>query len=85
MDGLQYDPSNVVILLLLTLKKKIVENMSVPKTTKQKIFNSDVIILLLYLYKWKGIQNRPQTKSLAAWAMRKVKQPKMMKEVCYIL
>lgn len=82
MEGLQYDPSNIVVMYLMTIKKAIVDNPSILKTTKLTIFTPDVIISLLYLYKWKGPQNRPKTKSLAFWAMKKiVDKPKMQNEV----
>lgn len=82
MEGLQYDPANTVALYLMTIKKAIVENPSISKTVKITIFNPDVIISLLHLYKWKGPGNRPKTKSLAFWAMKKiVDKPKMQEEV----
>ncbi|KAK3910456.1 Nucleolar pre-ribosomal-associated protein 1 [Frankliniella fusca] len=79
-EGLQYDPSHIVVLLLMTIKKTILENKSVPKSAKQIIFNTDGIISLLHLYKWKGPQNRP--KSLTFWAMKKMgDKPKLLAEI----
>lgn len=79
-EGLQYDPSHIVVLLLMTIKKAVLENKSVPKSAKQIIFNTDGIISLLHLYKWKGPQNRP--KSLTFWAMKKMDdKPKLLAEI----
>lgn len=84
MDGLQYDPSDLIVLLLTTIKKAILENRSVPKSAKLIIFNADAIISLLHLYKWKGPQNRP--KSLTFWAMKKMaEKPKLMAEVSILM
>lgn len=84
MENLQYDPSDIVVLLLMTLKKTVVDNKTVPKSAKQIIFNTDSIISLLYLYKWKGPQNRPR--SLTFWAMKKMAdKPKLEAEVCIII
>ncbi|XP_034256988.1 uncharacterized protein LOC117654457 [Thrips palmi] len=82
MEGLLYDPSNIVVMYLMTIKKAIVEKSSVFKTSKVNIFNPNTIISLLHLYKWKGPQNRPKTKSLAPWAMKNIKEkPKMENEI----
>lgn len=84
MEGLQYDPCDTVVLLLMTIRKTILQNKSVQKTTKQIIFNTDNIISLLHLYKWKGPLNRP--KSLTFWAMKKMSdKPKLMAEVSLIV
>lgn len=77
-DDIKFDPAEIVALLLMTVKKAILENKSVSKSSKQAIFSSNAIISLLNLYKWKGPQNR----AVSIWDERdQAKKPKILVEV----
>lgn len=53
-SGLQYDDADCVCLFITALKNHILENPSVLKTSKMKIFNTQVIKSIVNLYNWKG-------------------------------
>ncbi|XP_008209600.1 nucleolar pre-ribosomal-associated protein 1 [Nasonia vitripennis] len=57
--GLTYDYSNVVQLVLTTVKKYILENPIITKTTKLHVFSTPVVQGLVNLYNWKGPKNWP--------------------------
>ena len=52
--GLMYDTAETVMLVLETLRSKVLENPSVSKTQKMKVFGSHNIKPLLALLKWTG-------------------------------
>jgi len=52
--GLMYDTAETVMLVLETLRSKVLENPSVNKTHKMKVFGSHNIKSLLALLKWTG-------------------------------
>ena len=53
-SGMMQDESSTVIMVLDTLKTKILENSQVNKTQKMKIFGSHTIKQILALLKWTG-------------------------------
>ncbi|GLH08928.1 Nucleolar pre-ribosomal-associated protein 1 [Gryllus bimaculatus] len=52
--GLMYDPFNLVIFVITTLRTKLVETSGINRTQKIHTFNTRVLCELLSLYKWKG-------------------------------
>lgn len=54
VNGLLYDPDDVVTLVLTTMKNHILENPMVSKTAKMKLFSTFVIRDFVNLYNWKG-------------------------------
>lgn len=60
--GLAYDYSDIVQLVLTTVKKYILENPIITKTTKLHVFSTPVVQGLVNLYNWKGPKNWPGNK-----------------------
>ncbi|XP_058796890.1 nucleolar pre-ribosomal-associated protein 1 [Phymastichus coffea] len=56
-SGLVYDHSDVVQLVLATMKKYVLENPTVSKTMKLHLFSTPVIKNIVSLYHWKGPEN----------------------------
>ncbi|XP_066992627.2 nucleolar pre-ribosomal-associated protein 1 isoform X2 [Anabrus simplex] len=54
VPGLKQDNADLVVLVLTTLRTKLVENSNITKTSKLHLFNTQVIHSLLDLYEWKG-------------------------------
>lgn len=54
IPGLMYDSADMVVLVLATLRSKVLENPSVSKTNKLRTFSVPVIRSLIGLYEWKG-------------------------------
>lgn len=52
--GLTTDEAPLTILFLVTLKEKIVDNLSISKTSKLKMFNTKIMMKLLQVYTWIG-------------------------------
>ena len=61
--GLVHDSCETVTLVLTTLREKIVENSSVSKTCKMKLFGVFNLKPLLQLFHWKGVHNLDHVKS----------------------
>ncbi|XP_033228122.1 nucleolar pre-ribosomal-associated protein 1-like isoform X2 [Belonocnema kinseyi] len=57
-----YDSHETVHLILTTVKKCVLENSAVSKTTKLHIFSTSVVQNLVNLYNWKGPRNWPGLK-----------------------
>ena len=57
-----YDSHDIVNLVLTTVKKYILENPGISKTTKLHIFSTPVVQSLVNLYNWKGPRNWPGLK-----------------------
>ncbi|XP_049802238.1 nucleolar pre-ribosomal-associated protein 1 [Schistocerca nitens] len=56
IPGLLYDSADLVVLVLATLRSKVLENPSVSKTNKLRTFSVPIIRSLIGLYEWKGPQ-----------------------------
>uniref|UniRef100_A0A1B6LNS0 Nucleolar pre-ribosomal-associated protein 1 C-terminal domain-containing protein n=1 Tax=Graphocephala atropunctata TaxID=36148 RepID=A0A1B6LNS0_9HEMI len=54
LAGLTNDEAPLIKIFFSTLKEKIVENITIMKTTKRKIFNTKVMMKLLEAYTWTG-------------------------------
>ncbi|KAB0794089.1 hypothetical protein PPYR_13709 [Photinus pyralis] len=54
--GLQYDSAETIVLVLSTLKRFVLENGGVMKTTKMSLFSTLVVREIVSLYNWKGMQ-----------------------------
>ncbi|KAK5641737.1 hypothetical protein RI129_010284 [Pyrocoelia pectoralis] len=52
--GLQNDSADTISLVITTLKKYVLENAGVMKTTKMSLFSTPVIRSIVALYNWKG-------------------------------
>jgi len=59
--GLMQDQAETVMLVLETLRSKVVENPAVSKTMKMKVFGSHNIKYLLALLNWTGPKNKEAT------------------------
>ncbi|XP_043488866.1 uncharacterized protein LOC122515530 isoform X2 [Polistes fuscatus] len=55
--GLIYDKPEIINLLLVSLKKYILENPGISKTLKLHVFSTPVVQSLISLYNWKGSTN----------------------------
>ncbi|KAI4472819.1 hypothetical protein M0804_015592, partial [Polistes exclamans] len=55
--GLIYDKPEIINLLLVSLKKYILENPGISKTLKLHVFSTPVVQSLISLYNWKGPTN----------------------------
>lgn len=55
--GLIFDCSNVVYLVLSTVKKYVLQNSTISKTKKLFIFSTPVLRNIVNLYNWKGPKN----------------------------
>lgn len=53
INDLVKDASEIVLNVISTIKKHIVENSNISKTNKIKVFNSDVIAQIFNLFNWK--------------------------------
>ena len=53
-SGMMYDEPETIIMILDTLKSKILENQAVNKTMKMRLFGSNTIKQILSLMKWNG-------------------------------
>ena len=53
-SGMVHDKMETVIMLLDTMKSKILENMAISKTLKMRVFGSGSIKQIMALLKWKG-------------------------------
>lgn len=56
-SGLIYDSHELVQLVLGTVKKYVLENLKISKTTKLHVFSTPVVQSLVSLYNWKGPNN----------------------------
>ncbi|KAG8274712.1 nucleolar pre-ribosomal-associated protein 1, partial [Homalodisca vitripennis] len=54
LAGLTNDEAPLIKVFLSTLKEKVVENITIMKTMKRKIFNTKVMMKLLEAYTWTG-------------------------------
>lgn len=54
VNGLQFDSSETVCMVMATFKKNILENTFVSKTAKMNIFSTPVVKDIVNLYNWKG-------------------------------
>ncbi|XP_060522167.1 uncharacterized protein LOC132699461 [Cylas formicarius] len=54
ISGLQYDSSETLCIVITAMKNYILENGSVSKTTKMKVFNTSAIKDIVNLYNWRG-------------------------------
>ncbi|XP_018569378.1 nucleolar pre-ribosomal-associated protein 1 [Anoplophora glabripennis] len=54
IKGLQFDAADTVCIVISAMKNHILENPSVSKTAKMKIFNTLVVRDIVNLYNWKG-------------------------------
>ncbi|XP_015175563.1 PREDICTED: nucleolar pre-ribosomal-associated protein 1 isoform X2 [Polistes dominula] len=61
--GLIYDKQEIINLLLVSLKKYILENPGISKTLKLYVFSTPVVQSLISLYNWKGPTNWSRGKS----------------------
>ncbi|KAJ8680513.1 hypothetical protein QAD02_016300 [Eretmocerus hayati] len=64
-SGLVYDYPNIVQLVLTTVRKYVLENPTITKTTKLHVFSTQVIQSIVNLYNWKGPKNYPVNKKQA--------------------
>ena len=58
-SGLVYDYSDLVQLVLTTVKKYVLENPVITKTIKLHVFSTPVVQQIVNLYNWKGPKNWP--------------------------
>ena len=65
-DGMIGDPVEIVVLLLDTLKTKMLENSEVTKTEKMKMFSSVAIRRILGLRKWTGSRRKAEDDAMNA-------------------
>ncbi|KAF2902622.1 hypothetical protein ILUMI_03556, partial [Ignelater luminosus] len=56
VNGLQFDSSETVCMVMTTFKKNILENTFVSKTAKMNIFSTPVVKDIVNLYNWKGLE-----------------------------
>ncbi|XP_011500624.1 PREDICTED: nucleolar pre-ribosomal-associated protein 1 [Ceratosolen solmsi marchali] len=56
-SGLLYDYSDIVQLVLKTVKKYVLENPTITKTVKLHVFSTTVVQEIFNLYNWKGPKN----------------------------
>lgn len=56
INGLKFDSSDTLCIVITAMKNHILENNLVSKTAKMKIFNTIIIRDLVNLYNWKGPQ-----------------------------
>ncbi|KAG8231452.1 hypothetical protein J437_LFUL000169, partial [Ladona fulva] len=52
--GLVYDSAETIELVLMTIKKYVLENPAISKTTKLHVFNSTTLRILFELFNWRG-------------------------------
>ena len=65
-DGMMWDPVEIVVLVLDTLKTKMLENLEVTKTEKMKMFSSVIIRRILGLRKWTGSRRKAEDDAMSA-------------------
>ena len=65
-DGMIGDPVEIVVLVLDTLKTKMLENSEVTKTEKMKMFSSVAIRRILGLRKWTGSRRKAEDDAMNA-------------------
>jgi nucleolar pre-ribosomal-associated protein 1 len=70
-SGLMYDYSDIVQLVLKTVKKYVLDNPVVTKTIKLHVFSTSVVQEIFNLYNWKGPKN---------WSGKNNKKQKLMTE-----
>lgn len=58
-----YDSKDIINLVLITVRKNILENINISKTIKVHIFSSSVVSNLISLYNWKGPSNRSKNEN----------------------
>ena len=56
-SGMMHDSHDIVIMVLDTLKTKVLENANVNKTLKMRLFGSNTVKQILSLLKWTGVKN----------------------------
>lgn len=56
MSGMKFDTADDVCMVMAMFKTSILENPSVGKTQKMKLFNTQVVKDIINLYNWKGLE-----------------------------
>ena len=65
--GLQFNRTDVVVLLVTAMTNHILENSSVSKTVKMKTFSTPVVKDIVNLYNWEGPAGLQITRNTKLW------------------
>lgn len=60
---LTYDSKDIINLVLTTVRMYVLENINISKTIKIHAFPSSVVLSLISLYNWKGLNNRSKNEN----------------------